>query len=103
MTGAVKKCRNDKGPVFIECLTHRLRGHYEGDPAKYRELSQLLEWKKQDPIVRVERVLRKKKLATSRDLEAIEAEARTLVEKAAEFALTSPLPAAEEIVRDVMA
>jgi pyruvate dehydrogenase E1 component alpha subunit len=102
MARAIKKCRNNKGPVFVECLTHRMRGHYEGDPAKYRELSQLAEWKKQDPIVRVERALRKKKLATSQELEAIEAEARALVEKAAEFALTSPLPAAEEIVRDVM-
>jgi TPP-dependent pyruvate/acetoin dehydrogenase alpha subunit len=102
MARAIKKCRNNKGPVFIECLTHRMRGHYEGDPAKYRELSQLAEWKKQDPIVRVERALRKKKLATSQELEAIETEARALVEKAAEFALTSPLPAAEEIVRDVM-
>ena len=53
MTAAVEKCRAGKGPVFIECLTHRLRGHYEGDPAKYRELSQLAEWKAKDPIARL--------------------------------------------------
>ncbi len=52
MQKAVEKCRAGKGPVFVECLTHRMRGHYEGDPAKYRELSQLAEWKKQDPIAR---------------------------------------------------
>ena len=23
--------------MFVECLPYRLRGHYEGDPAKYRE------------------------------------------------------------------
>src|SRR5438034_1903760 len=55
MRRAVEKCRAGKGPVFVECLTHRLRGHYEGDPAKYRELSQLAEWKRQDPIARVSR------------------------------------------------
>ena len=29
--------RGGKGPFLLECLTHRLRGHYEGDPSKYRE------------------------------------------------------------------
>lgn len=97
MARAIKKCRNHKGPAFVECLTHRMRGHYEGDPAKYRELSQLAEWKKQDPIARVERAVRKKKLVNSQVLEAIETETRALVEKAAEFALSSPWPSAENV------
>ena len=94
---AIKKCRNDKGPAFLECLTHRMRGHYEGDPAKYRELSQLAEWKKQDPIARFERALRKTKLATSQELKAIEADTRALVERAANFALSSPWPSPEAV------
>jgi len=97
MARAIEKCRKGKGPVFVECLTHRMRGHYEGDPAKYCELSQLAEWKKKDPIARFARALRGKKLTTSKELEGIEAEARALVEKAAEFALSSPWPAADEI------
>ena len=64
-----------------------MRGHYEGDPAKYRELSQLAEWKKKDPIARVTRALKSKKMITDKELEAIEREERELVEKAAEFAL----------------
>ena len=63
MQKAVEKCRAGKGPVFVECLTHRMRGHYEGDPAKYRELAQLAEWKKQDPIARATRALKSKKAA----------------------------------------
>ena len=93
MTTAVEKCRSGKGPVFIECLTHRLRGHYEGDPAKYRQLSQLAEWKKKDPIARVARALKSKKVVTDKELEAIESKARALVDKAAEFSLSSPWPA----------
>ena len=92
MARAIKNCRNNKGPVFVECLTHRMRGHYEGDPAKYRELSELAVWKKHDPIARVGRRLRKKKMVTSEKLDVIEAEARALVEKAADFALSSPWP-----------
>src|ERR1044072_8106697 len=69
MARAIKNCRNNKGPAFVECLTHRMRGHYEGDPAKYRELSELAVWKKHDPIARLERTLRKKKLAASEELD----------------------------------
>jgi acetoin:2,6-dichlorophenolindophenol oxidoreductase subunit alpha len=96
MSKAVEKCRAAEGPIFVECLTHRMRGHYEGDPAKYRELSQLAEWKKKDPIGRLGRLLKSKKAITDEKLEAIEKEARSRVKKAAEFALSSPWPAAEE-------
>jgi acetoin:2,6-dichlorophenolindophenol oxidoreductase subunit alpha len=100
---AVKKCRDGKGPVFVECLTHRMRGHYEGDPAKYRELAQLSEWKKKDPIARVVRALKSKKAITDKMIEATEREARDRIEKAAEFALSSPWPAAGEVASQVTA
>ena len=103
MAQAVEKCRGGKGPVFVECLTHRLRGHYEGDPAKYRELSRLAEWKKKDPIARVARVLKSKKAITDKEIEAIESEARERVEKAAEFSLSSPWPEASEVDDQVYA
>jgi len=101
MTKAVKNCRGGKGPVFVECLTHRMRGHYEGDPAKYRELSQLAEWKKKDPIARVARALKSKKAVTDVELEAIESEAHTMVEKAAAFSLSSPWPADDSVTSQV--
>jgi pyruvate dehydrogenase E1 component alpha subunit len=103
MVKAVQKCRAGKGPAFIECLTQRMRGHYEGDPAKYRELSQLAEWKKKDPIARVTRTLRSKKWITDKDLAAIENEARSLVDKAADFSLASPWPADDGVDSQVYA
>ena len=103
MAKAVEKCRAGKGPVFVECLTHRLRGHYEGDPAKYRELSQLAEWKKKDPIARVARLLKSKKAITDKQLDSIESEARERVEKAAEFSLSSPWPAPSDVDDQVYA
>ena len=103
MAKAVEKCRTGKGPVFVECLTHRMRGHYEGDPAKYRELAQLVEWKKKDPIARAARVLKSQKTITDNQLQAIESEARELVEKAAEFSLSSPWPAPSEVDTQVIA
>ena len=103
MTKAIAICRAGKGPVFVECLTHRMRGHYEGDPAKYRELSQLAEWKKKDPIARVARALTSKKALTAKELAAIESEARARVEKAAEFSLSSPWPVESEVDTQVYA
>jgi TPP-dependent pyruvate/acetoin dehydrogenase alpha subunit len=101
MSKALAIARARKGPVFIECLTHRLRGHYEGDPAKYRELSQLSEWKKKDPIGRFARLLKSKKMMTDKELQAIESEARARVEEAAEFSLSSSWPAGEEVATQV--
>jgi pyruvate dehydrogenase E1 component alpha subunit len=101
MAKAVQRARRGKGPSFVECLTYRLRGHYEGDPAKYRELSRLAEWKKKDPIARLARALKSKKAASEQQIEAIEREAHNLVEKAAEFTLTSPWPTPEEVASQV--
>ena len=103
MQKAVEKCRAGKGPVFVECLTHRMRGHYEGDPGKYRELSQLAEWKKKDLISRAARALKSRKAVTDKEFEAIEREARALVEKAAEFALSSPWPVGDNVSSQVYA
>ena len=100
---AVQHARAGKGPAFVECLTHRLRGHYEGDPAKYRELSELAEWKQKDPIARFTRELRRRKTITDKEIEAIEREARDLVEGAAQFALASPSPGPQEVASEVTA
>lgn len=98
---ALKQCRAGKGPVLVECLTHRLRGHYEGDPAKYRELSQLAEWKKKDPIARVARALKNKKIVDEKTLAKIETDAYALAESAAEFSLASPWPSDNEVATQV--
>ena len=103
MAKAVQHVRKAKGPPFIECLTHRLRGHYEGDPAKYRELSELAEWKEKDPIARFTRELKRKKAVSDKDIAVIESDARDLVEQAAQFALDSPWPASDEVATRVTA
>ena len=103
MLQAVSNARAGKGPTFVECLTYRLRGHYEGDPGKYRELSQLADWKKKDPIARFTRVLKRRLAASAGDFEKAESDARALVEEAADFALSSPWPEPEETATQVFA
>jgi acetoin:2,6-dichlorophenolindophenol oxidoreductase subunit alpha len=103
MEHAVGHARAGRGPSFVECLTHRLRGHYEGDPGKYRELSQLAEWKEKDPIARFARTLKERYAAAEGEFQAIERAAREITERAADFALSAPWPAPGQLTIDVTA
>jgi acetoin:2,6-dichlorophenolindophenol oxidoreductase subunit alpha len=104
---AVSRARAGGGPTFVEALTYRLRGHYEGDPAKYRELSELADWKARDPLARFTRVLSRQGSIGDEGEEAaiaaIESAARQRVEAAAEVALAGSVPGPLDLMRHVYA
>ncbi|MEW6475728.1 MAG: dehydrogenase E1 component subunit alpha/beta [Actinomycetota bacterium] len=50
VSGLVDKLRAGGGPAFVESETHRVRGHYEGDPQKYRRVSLDADWAQRDPL-----------------------------------------------------
>lgn len=100
---AAERARAGDGPTFVECKTYRLRGHYEGDPAKYREVSELADWKEKDPIRRLAASLVDTGASKADELRALEREVRELVERAARDALAAPWPAAEEVATLVYA
>lgn len=50
---AAAATRSGKGPQVLECLTHRVRGHYEGDPQKYRDTAELTSATEACPIARM--------------------------------------------------
>lgn len=52
---AAKICRDKKGPVLLEAITYRYKGHSLSDPEKYRSKTEVEAWKKEDPIQRLER------------------------------------------------
>jgi acetoin:2,6-dichlorophenolindophenol oxidoreductase subunit alpha len=81
--------RRGEGPLLLECLTYRLRGHYEGDPAKYREAIAAADWQEKDPILRLQR----SGLVEADEAAAVERAAREEVEEAVRFARESPYPA----------
>jgi pyruvate dehydrogenase E1 component alpha subunit len=100
---AVARARAGGGPTFVEALTYRLRGHYEGDPAKYRELSELADWKAKDPIERLRSALAADGAVDEATASGIEARERSAIEDAAGAALASPLPERAALVTDVYA
>jgi TPP-dependent pyruvate/acetoin dehydrogenase alpha subunit len=88
------EARAGRGPLLLECLTHRLRGHYEGDPAHYREALAAEDWQEKDPILRLQRRGVEAGWLSEDDAAAIEREAADAVEAAVEFARASPFPPA---------
>jgi pyruvate dehydrogenase E1 component alpha subunit len=69
------------GPFLLECLTRRLRGHYEGDATRYERASA-----ENDPIERF------RSRFDADQAEAVRAEAEAEVEQAVRFARESPFP-----------
>jgi TPP-dependent pyruvate/acetoin dehydrogenase alpha subunit len=98
VAAAVVRARTGGGPSFVEALTYRLRGHYEGDPGKYRELSELADWKAKDPILRFVAAA-----GLETETAAAEAVARATVEAATDAALAAPAPSAEDLHTHVTA
>lgn len=98
---AVERARSGGGPTFIEVLTYRLRGHYEGDPARYRELAELEEWKAKDPVARFTTTLAETGVVEAEKIDGLEAAARSRIETAAELALGAPVAEPDDATTDV--
>jgi pyruvate dehydrogenase E1 component alpha subunit len=80
------------GPFLLECLTHRLRGHYEGDPGKYREAIAKADWQDKDPILRLQRHGVAEGWFSEADAAAMEREAGEKIDRAEKFARESRFP-----------
>jgi pyruvate dehydrogenase E1 component alpha subunit len=90
---AVKFARSGKGPVFLEAVTYRFRGHSMSDPAKYRTKDELEEKKKKsDPLAITMDRLRDYFGVTDEQLQAIKDEIETIAQDAYTFADESPVP-----------
>jgi pyruvate dehydrogenase E1 component alpha subunit len=101
---AVRRGRKGLGPTLIECKTYRHRGHTEGDPGTaYRSRDEVEEWKKKDPIPRLEKRLIETKVLTRKQMEGIRDTIDTEIQEGARFAEESPYPDASDITADVYA
>ncbi len=99
---AVAGVRAGEGPVFLEFMTYRWRGHFEapGMP-DLRPVEEIEAWKKKCPLLRFEGVLLEEGIVTKRTLEEINARVMQRIEDAVGYALASPLPAPEDALEDV--
>ena len=99
---ALEWTRGGKGPIIIEFMTYRYRGHSMSDPAKYRTREEVQDMREHhDPIAHAEQDL----LALGvkgEDLKAIDKEIKDIVVAAAKFAEEAPEPEASELGTDVL-
>lgn len=104
---AVEICRKGNGPVFIEFMTYRLRGHVgaddniQGTHTDIRSKKEIERWKKKDPITRFERFLLKNKILIKKDVETIRRETEEEVNSAYAFTTNSPYPEKGELTKYV--
>ena len=98
---AVAHCRAGKGPVILEMMTYRYRGHSMSDPAKYRTKEEVQKMREEhDPIEQVKRRLLEGGTPEA-DLKAVDADIRARVTAAAEFAQSDSEPDAAELWSDI--
>lgn len=100
---AITRARNGGGPSLVECKTYRLRGHSKSDRNLYRTKDEIDDWRKRDPIRRLEQELVQRGRFEADALKILEQEAQQQIERALEFAKASPSPDPAELTRDVYA
>jgi TPP-dependent pyruvate/acetoin dehydrogenase alpha subunit len=87
--------REGHGPLLLECLTHRRRGHYEGDAERYRDPVAEDQWRRSDPIARFAERALVAGWVDPAGIDALQAEALAAVDAAVQFARASPFPEPE--------
>jgi pyruvate dehydrogenase E1 component alpha subunit len=91
-----------KGPIILELLTYRYRGHSMSDPAKYRSREEVQSYREgRDPIEHASQALQAMGVGED-ELKAIDSEIKQLVVEAAKYAEEAPEPEAAELFTDVL-
>ncbi|MEM6618383.1 MAG: pyruvate dehydrogenase (acetyl-transferring) E1 component subunit alpha, partial [Pseudomonadota bacterium] len=100
---ALEHARSGKGPIILEMLTYRYRGHSMSDPAKYRTKDEVQKMRAEsDPIEQVKQRVIEAGWATEEDLKAIDKDVRAIVSDAADFAQNDPEPDPKELWTDIL-
>lgn len=97
---ALEQVRKE-GPFLLEVVTYRFRGHSMGDPERYRESEEVQKWSEDDPIGIYRRYLIKKKIATTKALDAEEEIVEAELQEAVQFAESSADPPPEALYEDI--
>jgi pyruvate dehydrogenase E1 component alpha subunit len=94
--------RGGKGPIIVEFLTYRYRGHSMSDPARYRTREEVQDVREHnDPIDHAAKMLEKLGVKEE-ELKAIDKEIKDIVVEAAKFAEDAPEPEPKELYTDVL-
>lgn len=100
---AVVSCRKGTGPVFIEFLTYRFRGHVgpddnvQGSHTDIRPKKEIAEWIEKDPLIQFKKYLIESNNTSKSEVELIHREVEAEVKAANNFARQSAKPNKEDL------
>ena len=100
---AVDRARRGEGPTLIESVTMRMQGHSASDDASYVPEGMIEEWRKKDPIDRLEKILLADRVLNEQSKKKIDEGIAAEVEDAVAFATESPYPPGEDAGKGVYA
>ncbi len=102
MNRAIAHARSGAGPSAIEARITRFYGHFEGDPQTYRAKDEVANLRaNMDCLKHFRARVEADRTLTSADLDAIDAEVMTLIERAVVAAKAAPMPPESELTTDV--
>ncbi len=97
----IEAIRNGAGPMLMEAMTYRFRGHSMGDPERYRKPEEVHRYQENDPIGIFRKYLQENGIATEEELNQLDDEAEAIVEDAVQFAEASPEPQPHELFEHI--
>jgi len=101
-TKIIAKTRSGGGPVLIEALTYRIRGHYVGDPEQtYRTRAEVNEWKSRCPLQKCRGRLRDIGIDQIK-LDSLEEEIISELEADKNWVMDQPFATMEQAIAHVM-
>ncbi|MEW6207637.1 MAG: thiamine pyrophosphate-dependent dehydrogenase E1 component subunit alpha [Acidobacteriota bacterium] len=100
---AVTRAREGGGPTFIETKTFRMRGHAAHDNQSYVPKEVLEYWRSRDPVDNFRRHLIADQIASTSEIEAVEAKVEALLDEDQQWAESQPAPRGEDALGDVYA
>ena len=104
---AIEHCRRGNGPVFLEALTYRFRGHVgpddnvQGEHTDIRPQEEIDEWRARDPVTRFAAYMKEQHISTERELEQLASYVEAEVSHAHASAHESPHPLVHHLTHHV--
>jgi 2-oxoisovalerate dehydrogenase E1 component alpha subunit len=95
---AMRRARSGEGPTLVECKTYRLRPHSNADDdSKYRSPQEVEDWRKRDPIIRLQTYVLEQALMTQAEIDALQESVNQAIDEASEAVAQAGSPPLESI------
>jgi pyruvate dehydrogenase E1 component subunit alpha len=99
---ACESIRAGGGPHFLELRTYRFRAHSMYDPERYREKTEVEQWKERDPVASIVVAVQAAGLVTEDEVAAIERAVEEEIDEAVAFAEAGTIEPVEDLTRFVL-